>query len=118
MKEGNGRAELGVVPMKFHMSQRLAGAAMTLLLIAGSAVAEDAKKLPVVKGEIVKVDESAGKITIKHDAIPNLSMDAMTMVFKASDPALLTTVKTGEKVNFTADLVNGQLNVLTIDERK
>lgn len=42
----------------------------------------------MVKGEIVKVDESAGKITIKHDAIPNLSMDAMTMVFKASDPAL------------------------------
>lgn len=104
--------------MKFRTFRALTSATLALLLVAGSAVAQDATKLPVVKGEIVKVDESAGKITIKHDAIPNLSMDAMTMVFKASDPALVKTVKTGEKINFTADRVNGQLSVISIDERK
>jgi Cu/Ag efflux protein CusF len=40
--------------------------------------------LPVVEGKVVKVDESAGTVTIKHSAIPNLQMEAMTMVFKAS----------------------------------
>jgi hypothetical protein len=30
-------------------------------------------------------------------------MDAMTMVFKAADPAILKTIKPGEKIKFTTD---------------
>ncbi len=52
---------------------------------------------------------SAGKITIAHDAIPNLQMDAMTMVFKAADPVMVKDVKPGDAIQFTADKVNGQL---------
>ena len=37
-------------------------------VLAGSA--QEAKILPLVQGEIKKVDESADKITIKHAAIP------------------------------------------------
>ena len=44
---------------------------------------------PMVDGEIRKVDKEAGKITIRHDAIPNLAMPGMTMVFRAAEPALL-----------------------------
>ena len=43
-------------------------------------------------GEVVKVDKSAGKITVKHGPIKNLDMDSMTMVFRVADPAMLDKV--------------------------
>ena len=94
---------------------------ITALAIYGpvSAVsAEEGKNLPMVQGEIKKVDEAAGKMTIKHAAIPNLSMDAMTMVFKAADPAMLSQVKPGDKIMFTVDDVNGQLTVMKLEKAK
>ena len=44
-------------------------------------------QLPMVSGTVEKVDAGAGKVTIDHGPIPNLDMDAMTMVFRAQDPA-------------------------------
>ena len=79
-----------------------------------AAPAKEAASLPKVSGTVTKIDESAGKITIGHQAIPNLEMDAMTMVFKAADPALLKTAKPGDAVSFTADKVNGQLTVMSL----
>jgi len=81
------------------------------------AMGED-KTLPMVQGEIKKIDESAGKVTIKHAAIPNLDMDPMTMVFKAADPAMLAEVKPGDKVLFSVDAVNGQLTVMRLEKAK
>jgi Cu/Ag efflux protein CusF len=71
-----------------------------------------ASQLPTVSGTIEKVDAGAGKVTIDHGAIPNLNMDAMTMVFRVQDPALLQGVKAGDKVQFQADRVNGQISVV------
>jgi Cu(I)/Ag(I) efflux system protein CusF len=68
---------------------------------------------PVV-GEIKKINESAGKITIKHAPIPNLDMDSMTMVFRVTDAEILKKVKPGDKVIFEADRVNGALTVTSI----
>jgi len=42
----------------------------------------------------------------------------MTMVFRVSDPAMLDQVKTGDKVRFTADKVNGQFTVTRIEPAK
>ncbi|HJV01581.1 MAG TPA: copper-binding protein [Burkholderiaceae bacterium] len=66
------------------------------------------------EGEIRKVDKEAGKLTIKHGELKNLGMAAMTMVFKAQDPAMLDQVKQGDKVRFVANMVNGVLTVTTI----
>jgi hypothetical protein len=41
-------------------------------------------------------------------------MDAVTMVFRAQDPAMLKQVEPGDRIQFTADRVNGQLNVTAI----
>lgn len=90
----------------------------TLALAGASMSAAIAGELPMVQGEIKKVDESAGKMTIKHDAIPNLDMEAMTMVFKAGDPAMLKNLTPGEKVMFSADKVSGQLTVTKIEKAK
>src|SRR5215467_217554 len=70
-------------------------------------------------GVVVKVDPSAGKITIKHGPIKKLAMDeGMTMVFRADDPALLKQVKAGDKIKFDAENVNGEFKVTKIEKRK
>ncbi|WP_235984118.1 copper-binding protein [Bradyrhizobium australiense] len=57
-----------------------------------------------VQGEVKKIDETAGKITLKHGPIKNLGMDqGMTMVFRVNDPAVLKQVKVGDKVEFEAE---------------
>ena len=73
--------------------------AASLLLTASMALAQAA----AVKGEVKKIDEAAGKITLKHGPIKNLDMDAMTMVLRVNDPAMLKKVKIGDKVKFEAE---------------
>ena len=65
-------------------------------------------------GEIRKVDTAAGKLTIKHGPLDNLGMDAMTMVFKVKDPAMLSQVKAGDKIDFVAQDVDGALTVVEL----
>jgi Cu(I)/Ag(I) efflux system periplasmic protein CusF len=79
------------------------------------AVAQSA----LIDGRVMKVDRSAGKITLKHGPIKKLGMDqGMTMVFKAQDPAMLKAVKSGDKVKFDADQVDGQFTVTKIEKAK
>ena len=70
------------------------------------------------EAEVRKVDLSAGKITLNHGEIKNLDMPPMTMVFQVPNPALLGGIKTGDKVRFTADKVNGAYTVLTLEPAK
>ncbi|MGN7984901.1 copper-binding protein [Burkholderia sp. 22313] len=65
-------------------------------------------------GEIRKVDTAAGKLTIKHGPLENLGMEAMTMVFKVRDPAMLSQVKSGDKIDFVAEDVDGALTVVEL----
>lgn len=67
-----------------------------------------------VKGEVVKIDKAAGKITLKHEPIEKFDMDSMTMVFRVANPAMLDKVKAGDMVEFEADRVNGALTVTKI----
>jgi Cu/Ag efflux protein CusF len=84
-------------------------------LAAGATVAF----AQMVDGEVTKVNESAGKITIKHGPMKKFDMDdGMTMVFRAQDPAILKQVKAGDKVKFEADKVNGQFTVTKIEKKK
>ncbi|MDB5758521.1 MAG: transporter [Burkholderia sp.] len=88
----------------------------TLMLAAASAAhAEpapaDTAAASMSTGEVKKVDQAAGKVTIKHGPLVNLGMDAMTMVFRVKDPAMLDQVKAGDRINFIAEQPNGQLTV-------
>jgi Cu(I)/Ag(I) efflux system protein CusF len=85
-----------------------------LFATALSISAAFAQTTPEVAGVVQKVDQSAAEITLKHDRIPNLDMDGMTMAFKASDPAMLKDLKAGDKVKFQADMVHGDLVVTSI----
>ena len=98
------------------MSRKSLAAAAFMALAAfagaGGAAAQS------VEGEIRKVDESAGKITIKHGPIKKFDMDGMTMVFRAGNPAMLKQVKPGDKVRFDPDKVNGQLTITKMEKVK
>jgi Cu/Ag efflux protein CusF len=73
----------------------------------------------LIQGQVTKVDQSAGKITIKHGPVKKFDMDmGMTMVFRAADPSMLKAVKAGDKVKFDADKVNGQFTVTKIEKAK
>jgi Cu(I)/Ag(I) efflux system periplasmic protein CusF len=89
----------------------LAVGATIFLALSSAALAQGA---PMVSGTVEKVDKSAEKITINHGPIPNLNMEAMSMVLRAGDKKMLDQVKAGDKVQFTADRVNGQITVTSI----
>jgi len=74
----------------------------------------------MAKGEVKKIDESAGKITLKHGPIKNLDMDedGMTMVFRVQDPAMLKQVKVGDKVQFQAERATAGITVTKIEKQK
>jgi Cu/Ag efflux protein CusF len=89
--------------------------AATLAIAPQCLVAQNA----LIDGQVTKVDPSAGKITIKHGPAPSLGMDeGMTMVYKAQDPAMLGAIKSGDKIRFDADQVNGQYTVKRIEKAK
>jgi len=96
---------------------KLAAATLTLSLLASlAASAQDA----MVKGEVKKIDETAGKITLNHGPIKNLDMtdENMTMVFRVQDPAMLKQVKVGEKVQFAAERGTSGITITKIEKSK
>ena len=94
------------------MKKILAIAAVAGLLPVTAALAE------MADGQVTKIDSAQNKISLRHGPIKNLDMDAMHMVFRVKDPAMLKAVKVGDKVKFEADRVNGQLTVVTIQKAK
>jgi len=98
----------------------------TKILMTASILAVLAMPLPqaalaqtLTDGQVTKIDESAGKITLKHGPMKKLDMDmGMTMVYPVQDPAMLKQVKVGDKVRFDADRVNGQITVTKIEKAK
>ncbi len=72
----------------------------------------------VALGEVRKIDNEAGKVTLKHGAIKNLDMPGMTMVFLVKHSALLDHVQLGDKVKYKAISEGGQLIVTAIQTVK
>ncbi len=99
------------------MKTKLAATGLTLSLFASlAASAQDA----MVKGEVKKIDQAAGKITLNHGPIKNLDMtdENMTMVFHVQDPAMLKQVKVGDKVQFEADRETAGITITKLQKAK
>jgi Cu(I)/Ag(I) efflux system protein CusF len=93
--------------------------ASVLVLSSGMLAKVGMAQAPLVNGQVTKVDEATGKITLKHGPIKKLDMnEGMTMVFRVQDPAMLKQVKVGDKVKFDADRVNGQFTVTKIEKAR
>jgi Cu(I)/Ag(I) efflux system periplasmic protein CusF len=105
--------------MRRHMRKMSVMAASMLVLSGGMLASVTLAQAPMVNGHVTKIDEAAGKITLKHGPIKKLDMnERMTMVFRVQDPAMLRQVKVGEKVRFDADRINGQITVTKIEKAR
>jgi Cu(I)/Ag(I) efflux system periplasmic protein CusF len=100
--------------MKFS---KLAAATLALSIFSSFAVsAKDA----MVKGEVKKIDQAAGKITLTSGPIKSLDMDDdnMTMVFRVQDTAMLKQVKVGDKVQFEAQRSSAGITISKLQKAK
>jgi Cu/Ag efflux protein CusF len=95
------------------MMMRMTGVALAALLVTAAA-AQD-----FIRGEVRKIDENAGKITLKHGPAKSLGMDeGMTMVYRLKDPALLKPVKVGDQVKFEAEKADNGYVVTNLQKAK
>ncbi|HRD85570.1 MAG TPA: copper-binding protein [Rubrivivax sp.] len=84
-----------------------------LMLIAAASMPAVAQATEV-DGEVVKLDRAQSRLTLRHGEIRSLDMPAMTMVFRAAQPALLDGLNVGDRVRFAAAKVDGHYTVTAI----
>lgn len=74
--------------------------------------------LPVVNGQVRKLDPVKGTIVLQHDEIPNLGMPPMSMEFSVADKKLLGGLKAGDRVRFQCDMVDSRAVVTMLERAK
>jgi Cu(I)/Ag(I) efflux system periplasmic protein CusF len=80
--------------------KRMVAGALMMTLLAKVAVAQVA----AIDGEVMKINESSGSITLKHGPAPSLGFkEGMTMVYEVRDRAMLKQLKVGDTVKFEAE---------------
>ncbi|GGD12358.1 copper-binding protein [Halopseudomonas salina] len=68
------------------------------------------------EGEIRKIDQESGRVTLSHGPIENLQMPGMTMMFQVMPVEQLEELEAGDKVRFRAVQDNGKLLVTEIEK--
>lgn len=79
----------------------LVPAVLAGLIGAVACVAPAQAQEAQASGEVRRVNPAQGKITIKHGAIPQLELPAMSLVYQA-DSKLLQGIQPGDKITFSA----------------
>ena len=101
------------------MRNRNAFCGLALAIFIAMSLATLAQSNEFVNGQVIRVDQLSGKITIKHGPLRKFGMDeGMTMVFRVGDPAMLNAVKPGDRIRFVPDRINGQFTVTKIEKAK
>lgn len=108
-------------------SQTLAACALIAVVAAANAQMSPNMAMPkqastpasastvLTDGVVQSLDKSRGVVTLKHGEIANMGMPPMTMGFNVADKKLLDKVKTGDKVRFRVENVNGSPTVIRIE---
>jgi len=71
-----------------------------------------------VNGEVVRVDQSRNRIMLKHEYISSIKMAPMTMPFGVIKEILLDQYRPGDKVRFQIKVVDGTLDITTMEKLK
>ena len=69
-------------------------------------------------GVVRKLDNEQKKITLKHEALENLGMPPMTMVFRFEKASLIDKVKVGDRVMFRAEQIGGAFVVTKLTRQE
>lgn len=103
-----------VIGEKVLKSLTVAIVVLSTLFPSGFVLADS--ELPLVTGEVKKIKPDSGKITIKHDPIPNLDMPGMTMVFRTEEGVDISQFAKGDNVSFTVVEKDGKMVILSIEK--
>jgi len=80
--------------------RRVAVGALLMAVLGIGAAAQDA----TINGEVKKIDEGSGSITLKQGPAPSLGFkEDMTLIYSVRDRAMLKQVKVGDTVKFEAE---------------
>ena len=69
-------------------------------------------------GVVRKLDNEQKKITLKHEALENLGMPPMTMVFRFEKASVIDKVKVGDRVMFRAEQIGGAFVVTKLTKQE
>ena len=58
---------------------------------------------PLSEGTVKKIDAPSQRVMVAHGPLANIGMGPMTMMFKVKDPAMLKSLKEGDKVRFRVE---------------
>lgn len=89
-----------------NFKQMLWAVLMAFSVLCGMAAHADAE-LVMAEGVVRKLDVDNRKITIKHGEIKNLDMPGMTMVFRLQEKINIDSLKSGDKVLFHVEKLDG-----------
>lgn len=98
------------------MNGKLIAYAAAAALAAASAACSQEATAPA-PGTVTAIDAAAGTISLDHQAIPAISWPAMSMQFRAEDPAILAGIAVGDHVTF--ELKNAsETSVITMVQKQ
>jgi Cu/Ag efflux protein CusF len=68
-------------------------------------------------GTVTAVDASAGTISLDHEPIPAISWPAMSMQFRAEDPAILQGIAAGDHVTFELKSASETSTIIMVEKQ-
>ncbi|WP_323121727.1 copper-binding protein [Burkholderia alba] len=84
---------------------------------SGASPTNAASSAALTDAQVRKVDAATGMVTLKHGALANVGMPAMTMAFKARDAAMLKQIREGDKVRVRVEEIDGTLTIVKLEKR-
>ena len=95
--------------------KRVAVGALLMAVLGIGAVAQDA----TIIGEVKKIDEGSGSITLKQGPAPSLGFkEDMTLIYDVRDRAMLKQVKVGDTVKFEAESGDSGFTITRIQKAR
>jgi Cu/Ag efflux protein CusF len=104
--------------MKMDMDMNSAGG-MKMDMGANSSLAKPGATTDsnLADGVVKKIDRQTGMVSIEHGELKDVGMPAMTMAYKAKDAAMVEQAKTGDKVKFRLENLNGTYTITALTKR-
>jgi Cu/Ag efflux protein CusF len=92
----------------------LSFAATLALTLSHPSLSQDV----LADGQVVKIDEGAGKITVTHGPIQGLGINesGRTDEFAVKDGLVFNALKEGDKIRFAAERVNGEPTITRLEK--
>ncbi|MFL9863452.1 copper-binding protein [Paraburkholderia fungorum] len=80
------------------------------------AASAESSNAALTDAEVRKIDPASGMVTLKHGALRNVGMPAMTMAFKAKDTSMIKQIHEGDKVKVRVEDVDGTLTIVKLEK--